>query len=237
MKRLIAGIITLVVAGGCAVNLGGPRPRDFQTLALMAGPDATAEAVASTIRETGAAVVLLTAERDSAWFAAVSSASGLALSGPGTTERIAKAFLTNMEILGDTSIVLGVSDGSRMHVHDALYRLDRGRLVDLMLVGLQERSDLRDAARALLGYIATDVGPNASLIIALHAPTAAAADSMAVLIRAAYSSAWECAGHDSAANRVPLRLFYGPSARMSCQEAHPLAGPDAAITALLVVER
>jgi hypothetical protein len=237
MTRTITVLAAATLLAGCAVNLGGPKPEDFRTLALMADSGATAESVAATIRQTDAAIVLLTAEKDSAWFAAVSAASGLTLSGPGTTERTAKAFLTNMEILGDTSIVLGVADGSRMHVHDALYKIGSDRLVDLMLIGLQARSDLRDAARSLLGYIATDVGPNAALIMALHAPTSAAADSMAVLIRAAYTSAWECAGNDGAANPGPLRLFYGPSARMQCRSARKLDGNDAAITALLVVGR
>jgi len=237
MTRMIGALAALALVAGCAVNLGGPKPEDFQTLALIAEAGASAESVATTIRETSADIVLLTAEQDSAWFATVSSATGLKLSGPGTTERTAKAFLTNMEILGDTSIVLGVADGSRMHMHDALYKISDERLIDLMLVGLQARSDLREAARALLGYIATDVGASASLIIALHAPTPAAADSMAVLIRAAYSNAWECAGRDSAANPGRLRLFHGPSARIQCRSARVLEGNDASIAALLVVER
>jgi len=237
MTRTIATLAAIALLNGCAVNLGGPKPEDFQTVALMADAGATAESVAATIRQASADIVLLTAEQDSAWFAAISTATGLKLSGPGATERTAKAFLTNLEILGDTSIVLGVADGSRMHMHDALYKISDERLIDLMLVGLQARSDLRDAARALLGYIATDVGANASLIIALHAPTPAAADSMAVLIRAAYSNAWECAGRDGAANPGRLRLFYGPSARIQCRNARSLEGNDAAIAALLVVER
>ncbi|MCI0432479.1 MAG: hypothetical protein L0271_02350 [Gemmatimonadetes bacterium] len=237
MIRKLTLLVAAILIGSCSVNLGGPKPVDFQTLALLTGAGESADSVVATIRRTGATIVLLAAERDSAWFAAVSSASGLALSGPGTTESVSKAFLTNLEILGDTSIVLGVADGSRMHVHDALYRLDDDRLLDLMLVGLPSRSDLRDAARALLGYIATDVGPNAALVIGLHAATPAAADSVAVLIRAAYANAWECSGNGGASSPGRLRLFYGPSARMNCRNARLLDGNDAAISALLVAGR
>jgi hypothetical protein len=232
------GAASIVLAAACAVRLGGPEPEVFQTLAIQPPAGATPEQVAETIRGAGAALVLVTAERDSAWFAGVASAADLALSGPSTTEPAAKAFLTSrLELLGDTSIVLGVSDGTRMHVHDALYQISEGRLVDLMFVSVAPDSDLREATRSLLGYVATDVGSNAALIIALTTPSPAAGDSIALLLRAAYATARECAGDDSGIEEGRVRLLYGPSARMRCQSARSVPDAGDAVTAQLVVGR
>jgi hypothetical protein len=188
------------------------------------------------IKEAGAQIVLLTADRDSAWFEDVATATGLALSGPGKTEPSAKGFLTNLEILGDTSIVLGVADGTRMHMHDALYQIEKGRDVDLMFVRINPDSDLRSAARTLLGYVASDVGATAAIMLAIDAPTTQAADSVAILLRAAWSTARECAGADAPApDRV--RLYYGPSARVRCVGARPVNYEGMPIIADLVVGR
>jgi hypothetical protein len=238
MSATTRALFLVPLLAGCAVNLGGPKPEEYQTLALAAPAAATPADIARTAQAVDAEIVLLSATQDSAWFAEVAAASGLALSGPARTEPNAKAFYTNLKILGDTSIVLGVADGTRMHVHDALYEISENRLLDLMLVGVPPNSNLRDAVRALLGYIATDVGPNAALIVGIDAPTPAAGDSMAVLLRAAYTSAWECAGPNRS-GRGPARvwLFYGPAARMSCRSARTLDGDGSPITALLVVGR
>jgi hypothetical protein len=232
-----------VATAACAVRLGGPSPQEYRTLAMGAGPSATSAEVAQIVRDAGANVVLLAAEQDTAWFTAVSNETGLALSGPGTTERTAKAFLTNLKVLGDTSIVLGIADGSRMHMHDALYEIEENRHLDLMLVGLSERSDLREAVRALLSYIATDVGPNAALMIAIDAPSPAAGDSVATLLRAAYTNAIECTQSNGSTDgpRVSqtgnVRLFYGPSARVRCEDARTLQANGDPIVAQLIVSR
>ena len=239
MKRM--GVVLLAGMGwiGCSVNLGGPSPEEYEAIAVSAAPGATADEVAETLRSAGAAIALVTAPQDSAWFARVAEVSGLALSGPGQTEAPAKGFFTNLEILGDTSIVLGLGDGTRMHMHDALYQVGENRLIDLMLVGLNAQSDVRDAARTLLSYIATDVGANAAIIIGVQAPTAQVGDSLATLLRAAYSTAWECVGNENG-ERAPagsLRLFYGPSARLRCMSARVVETNGHAIAAQLLVGR
>jgi len=108
-----------------------------------------------------------------------------------------------------------------------------------MLVGLNAQSDVRDAARTLLSYIATDVGANAAIIIGVQAPTAQVGDSLATLLRAAYSTAWECVGNENG-ERAPagsLRLFYGPSARLRCMSARVVETNGHAIAAQLLVGR
>ena len=234
-------VVTLLIPllASCSVRLGGSKPESYRTLALEAPSNAAPADIARVVRENSATIVLLAASQDSSWFADISKETNLALSGPGRTEPMAKAFLTNLKILGDTSIVLGVSDGTRMHLHDALYEIEENRHIDLMLVGVSDRSDLREAVRALLGYIATDVGPNAAIMMAIDAPSPQASDSIAKLLRAAYTSAHECvAGSPQVASTDgSLQLFYGPSARARCQSAQLLTDPGSPILAQLLVAR
>lgn len=237
MIRNVVSAVALLACTACAVRLGGSKPEEFRTLAMAAPPSASAAAVSDVIRQAEARIVLLTAERDSAWFAEIAAATGLTLSGPGTTEPAAKAFFTNLEILGDTSIVLGVADGTRMHVHDALYQIEEGRHVDLMFVRIAPESNLRDAVRSLLSYVATDVGPNAALAIAVDAPSPEAGDSVAVLLRAIYTGARECAGPAAGSGSGRIQLFYGPSARVRCLRGRSIDYEGTPITADLVVAR
>lgn len=237
MTRIIAIALAAATFTACAVRLGGPKPEDYSAMALDVPADASAGDIANLITTVGANMVLLTADRDSAWFEDVSSQTGLALSGPGTTGTPARAFLSNLEILGDTSIVLGVADGSRMHMHDALYQIEEGRLVDLMLIGVTPRSDLREAARTLLSYIATDVGANAAVVMAIDSPSPQAADSLAILLRAAYTTAGECAGDAAFNGSSTVRLYYGPSARVRCRAARHVESIGSPILAELVVGR
>lgn len=226
-----------VSVSACAVRLGGPSPENYAAIAIEAPADAEPAAVADMITAAGANIVLLTAPRDSAWFGDVATQTGLELSGPGSTETPAKAFLTRLEILGDTSIVLGVGDGSRMHMHDALYQIDENRLLDLMLIGVSDSSDLREAARTLLAYIATDVGANAAIVMAIDAHSSQAADSLATLLRAAYVTADECAGDAGSSSGSTVRLYYGPSARVRCSAARRVSGDGSPVLAELIVGR
>lgn len=239
MKRIIriAAISTLTVAAAaCAVRLGGPSPVEYDAAALSELRDADAAQVAERIRDAGAEIVLLAAERtDSAWFTAVAGNARLALSGPGTTTGRGYAFLTNLEILGDTSLVLPVQGGGAVHMHDALYRIDENRNIDLMLVRL-EGADLRAAVRTLLDYIATDVPADAPLLLAFDGPTPERADSAAVIIRATMASAAEC--REDAQQPMPaVRLMYGPSARVRCLTARNVAGTQPGIVARLEIGR
>lgn len=231
-------ISAAVLLGACAVRLGGPAPEEYAAVALAAGPAETPAQTAARLRSADAELVLLAADRDSAWFQAVATAAGLTLSGPGRTGARALGFLANLEILGDTSIVLNVTEGGRIHMHDALYRVDKNRNIDLMMVRLEDTADLRAAVRTLFGYIATDVGANAALLLAIDAATPQTADSAAVLMRATLDSAVECADGDAAAAPTPpVQLLYGPSARLGCRSARVLPGSPPAIQARVVVSR
>jgi hypothetical protein len=226
----------------CAVRLGGPSPEEYQTLALIA-TDADAPAqIAERIASVNADLVLLSAPvaRDSVWFAQIATAAGLQQSGPGRTGGRALGFLTrNLELLGDTSIVLAAGAG-RLHMHDALYQIEENRLVDLMLVTIDSAADLRESARTLLSYISTDVGATAAVVLGLAGPTPQASDSIGVLLRAYLPNAHACAGAEqngAVSDDSAVRLFYGPVVRVECRSARTLDAPGSPITARLVVGR
>lgn len=240
----LALLLLIGFAGACAVRLGGGGPRTFRTLAYSAPGGESAEATAAQIDATAPDIVLLTGDGDSTWFADVAQRTQLALSGPGGTGETRQAFLTRgLEILGDTSIILDVASGGRIHMHDALYEISERRHIDLMLVQL-DTNDLREAMRTLLSYIATDVGATAAVVFALDAATPQAADSAATLLRAAYTNAGECADATAMAigetraepeSEIALRLFYGPEVRTDCEQATVLAAPGNPVVADLVV--
>jgi hypothetical protein len=235
-------VAVTITAAACAVRLGGPSPEEYQAFALAAAPAEGTVQVAERIRTVGADLVLLAAPaaRDSAWFAEVAAAAGLQHSGPGRTGPTALGFLTNLELLGDTSIVLAAGSG-RLHMHDALYQIGENRLLDLMLVTVDSTADLRESVRSLLSYIATDVGATAALLLGLDVSSAQAGDSISVLIRAAYADAYECALADGDDQPGPpparVRMFYGPSVRVDCEDARTLSDFGNPITARLVVGR
>ncbi|HEX6309028.1 MAG TPA: hypothetical protein VFZ69_12615 [Longimicrobiales bacterium] len=229
-------LLSALALSACALRLGGPRPVELDVIALAEPRAADAAAVAGKITSAGAEIVLLAAERqDTAWFAAVAANARLELSGPGATTGRGYAFMTNLEILGDTTLVLNVPGGGSVHMHDALYRIDDSRNIDLMLVSLQG-PDLRAAVRTLLDYIATDVPADAPLLLAFDGPTPARADSAAVMVRATIANASECR-EDPAAAQPAVRLLYGPSARVRCLAAQNVTGAQTGITARLEVGR
>jgi hypothetical protein len=215
--------LAVLVLAACAVRLGGGGARQLSAVAVQAPAAAAAADVAAGLRAAGADLVLVSADRDGAWFAEVAAASGLELSGPGMSSGRGFAFLGSLELLGDTSLVLDAGDGSRVHMHDALYGIPGERFVDMMLVSFE--GDLRDGVRTLFSYIATDVPADAAVLLAIDAATPALADSAAILMRAHYNPASECgdSGFDNAGTGS-IRLLYGPSARISCSSARTLPG-------------
>jgi hypothetical protein len=234
---IIAVALATLAAAACGTRTGGRTGNGHQVAAFRAGSGSSAQDVAARISRARAGIVLLSAERDSAWFAAVAEGAGLGLSGPGLTGDVGMAFLTNLEVLGDTSLVLSVPEGGSVHMHDALYRINRSRMIDLMLVRF-DAPDLRAAVRRLFSYIATDVGANVAVLLAIDAPTVQLADSAAVLMRAHYGNELECAGADIAdGERGPVRLLYGPSARLSCSYARALPGDLPGVLAGVVLQR
>ncbi|HSJ23355.1 MAG TPA: hypothetical protein VK929_01645 [Longimicrobiales bacterium] len=237
-RYLRAGLLlTLSLAiTACAVRLGGGGPRQYDAVALLAGPGADAAETAGRLRAADAELVLLSADRDDAWFASVAEAAGLELSGPGRSSGRGFAFLSSLEMVGDTSLVLEVAGGGSVHMHDALYRVDGDRYVDLMLVRF-DAPDVREAVRTLFGYIATDVMANAAVLLAIDAPTSAEAQDASVLMRAHYTPAFECAGVPEDASVGGIRLLYGPTARVSCNSVRVLPGTPPGIHADIVVQR
>jgi hypothetical protein len=89
------------------------------------------------------------------------------------------------------------------------------------------------AARALLEYMATDVMANASLVLGIQAETAGDAQAMEELLRAAFTNAAECGGLEAADAR--FRIYFGPVARIRCQEASRLSSAGTAIVARVSV--
>ena len=234
--NVLAAAAAVLALSACALRLGGPKPEQYQTIALRAAAGAPADNVGARLRAAEAGIVLLSAEQDSAWFARVADAAGLELSGPGRTSGQGMAFLTDLEILGDTSLVLSVTGGGMVHMHDALYKIDDRRNIDLMMIRF-DAADIRAAVSTLLAYFATDVPPDAAVVVALDGPTPQLADSAAVLMRAHLASARECRDADDLPGAAPVRLLYGPSARVSCLSARPFEGGAAGISARIQVER
>lgn len=236
MARVFA-FIAIAAVGACAVRLGGPTPLTYDTLALTAEPAADANTVADRIAGTGASLVLVSAQQDSAWFGDVADGADLLLSGPGKTGPSGLAFMTRgLELLGDSSLVLEAEDGSRIHMHDALYQLDETRLLDLMAIRADPVVDLSSVVRTLLAYEATDVMATATLILAVEAAQPAMADSIAVRLRAAFENAADCAT-DGPLVTAGLRLLYRPPVRVRCEQASLVDAPRQPILARLVFAR
>lgn len=221
IRVVLIAPLALLTATACALRLGGSGPETYSAVAIRAEAGTDAAAFATQLRDAGADLVLLSATQDSAWFASVADAAGLDLSGPGETSGRGLAFMTSLELLGDTSLVLDVAGGGEVHMHDALYKVDDDRNIDLMFVRF-DGPDLRAAVRTLLGYIATDVGASAALLLAIDAQTPQVADSATVLVRATLGNAAECGDIPAAATTARVRLLYGPSARLTCLSAQAL---------------
>lgn len=233
LKRSAAlAAVAGVVMAGCAVRLGGPSPETFAAVAARAGAEDPA-GMAARLQASAPQLVLLAAQQDSAWFAQVATQLGLHLSGPGRTGPTGLAFLTSLEAVGDTSLVLEVPSGGRIHMHDALYEFDEERFIDLMLVRIEENAELRDAVRTLLTYYATDVGNSFAVLLGVEAATPQAADSVALLLRSAFESVGDCP--DATPATGTLRLFYGPQARIRCERGQVLQADPPVLSTRVIV--
>lgn len=238
MQRVVLVGIAAITAGGCAIRLGGAKPESYTVVAAVT-QEADARAVANRLRGADADLVLLSAPRDSAWFAQVGQVAGLPLSGPGHTAPNGLALYSEIKVLGDTALALSLQGGGKLHMQDALFEIGKERHLDMMLVQFENGTPIREGVRRLLEYYATDVGGTAAVLLAVSTPTTAGADSVALLLRSAFGNALECDPKaptpGSAAGT--LRLFYGPAARMECKRGGVLPGEAPAITARVVVGR
>jgi len=235
VRLWLMGALLLMVTG-CAVRLGGMKPVEYRALAFSTG-SATATEVAGWIREAQANVVLLAAPGDSAWFDEVAQRSSLSLSGPGRAGNLSLAFLATKPI-GDTTLVLPLPNGGGLSVHDALYKVDKTRFLDLLALRIEPGTDAREAVRALLAYVATDVMPNAAVVLAIDMPDEATDRSVTSLLSPAFADARTCVDRDATPTAgTGMRLFYGPEARLSCESAQVLGGARGTLVARLIVAR
>jgi hypothetical protein len=205
----------------CSLNLGGPSPIEREAIAMRVEAGASAEQVAKTLKDRGVQFAILSATRDSAWFAEVARLSGLTPTRSGVAGPTTYTFL-GPKALGDTTLTLKVAGGGELRVHDALFQVDKNRRIDLMAVRIDSIANLQRSIETLLTYIATDVGANVAVLLAIEPPTPALGDSISVLTRAAFSDTWECTTDGKAGKKpdnLPIRLFFGPSVRMRCQHA------------------
>lgn len=232
MKLAWTTVMAAVIVGGCAGGLGGgPDPVTYTMVGVDAGT-VGADQVAAQIAPANADFALVVAARDAAWFTQLAQATNLELSGPAIADSLGLAFLSRLELLGDTAIVLGSGDAA-FTVQDALYQASDERFLDLMLVNLPHGTNVDAAIRALLQYMATDVMANASVVLGIRAANAADAAIAESMLRAAFMNAIECGGMEGVDRNY--RMFFGPSARTRCTAAQPLAGPADAITARVSV--
>lgn len=249
--RRAGGVAGAAIAGAlmtaCALRLGGTAPEELRVLIASVDRPPPAGATGDWMSALDAEVVLISAAADSVWFASAAGAAGLTLSGPAVPEpaavasravrRPALAFLA-WEPLGDTTIALVADDGARILVHDALYRTDGRKALDLMAASLPVGANPRDAARALLTYVATDVMHDAIVVLALRTAEPAAADSLDGLLRPVFAGVAQCEDQlDIAAATGPgmLRLYYSPVVRVRCDAVRGFGAPVPALLARLVL--
>jgi hypothetical protein len=230
--RVSGVVLVALLAAGCA-TFGGPP--SVPVTGLVFGADSpSADAVANRIRAENADVVLISAGHDAAWFEQLAGATRMHLSGPGDTGERRLGFLTRMEALGDTSIVLPV-EGGRLYMHDALYRVGGRRTLDLMYVRIEAGVAPEDAATTLLRYLASDVDATAAVLLAIEAPSPATVDVVAQRMRAYLSTAQECADGSGAAFSPNVRVLYGPTVRLGCAAAEvPAAAAEPTVMRLRV---
>jgi hypothetical protein len=240
IRRSIIPVLALLSLGACSVRLGGPGPVEYRTVALSTGPGALPAQVAQYIRQADANLVLLAAQADSAWFAEVARQSKLTLSGPGLAGGVALAFLASTP-LGDTTVTLPLETGGSIVLHDALYRVDKHRYLDLMALRVGSLGEVRPAAQALLRYVATDVMTSAAVVLAVDVPDAATGDALAALLEPAFLDARGCLPTPQrerlTADGPGMRFFYGPEARLRCEGARQLGGGDTPVVVQLVIGR
>lgn len=221
--RRVSGLVLIVLLTGCALRMGGPKPVRLETVAVRFEASVTATQAAAQLRALGADLALIVTPRDSVFVREVAQQLNLTPTRPGRINELTVAFLA-MKAVGDTTLTIPVGTG-RIQMHDALFNIDKTRVLDLMTVFVSPETPARDAARALLTYIATDVGATAVTALAIHTTSVAVGDSIAEFTRAAWGDAWECTEGGKSGARAPglnLRLFYFPPARVRCEFAQQL---------------
>lgn len=235
----LIAVVSLLALGGCSVRLGGPGPVSYRTVAFSTGPGTAPSEVAAYIRRARANVVLLAAQADKAWFEELARESGLTLSGPSSAGDVGLAFLASAPV-GDTTVALPLAEGGSVVLHDALYRVDKHRFLDLLALRVESAEVVRPAVQALLRYVATDVMSHAAVVLAIDVPDSATGDAVASLLEPAFLDARTCLGEGDRSQEAGagMRLFYGPEARLRCESARQVgSGADTPVVAQLVIDR
>jgi hypothetical protein len=223
------------MAAGCAAaGLGGRNPEERDALALRVPEGMTAEALGTRIKQGGYEYAMLSTSRDSAFLAAAAVQAGLEMTRPGRLGTSTYAFF-GPKPLGDTTHTVAVQAGGQVRLHDALYRIDKTRNLDLLVARFENVTDLRSGVRALLGYVGSDVSNNAGLLLGIESPTPQFGDSVATLLRAVYRDTRECASAGASANSPTIRLFFGPESRVRCERAEVLGEANAPVSAQFVL--
>jgi hypothetical protein len=237
MKTKVSiALLACMLVAACAVRMGGGAPEERRALAMDVAAGISADSVGKAVRAADAQVVLLSAQADTAWFGQLARASGLVLSGPGLAGTQRLAFLAKDSAVGDTTITLAVEGGDSLVVHDALYKIDKNRNLDLMVLRLTGRHPLRATIRSLLSYIATDVGGDAAVIIAVDVDEPARGDSVATLLSPAFADTRLCIPSSESATgaNLKIRMFYGPQMRTECRDARAVTRD--AVRARIVID-
>jgi hypothetical protein len=220
--RFVVAALMAVLMTACATGVGSRKPIDQDALVLRLADNATPDQVANILKQRGVDVAILASTRDSAWYASAAGAAGMKMTRVGRTGTGTFAFL-GPQAVGDTTLSLKVSGGGEVRLHDALYRIDKQRRLDLIAARIAPEANWRESMNALLRYIAgPDVLPNAVIVLAIDPPSPAVGDSISVHINPYLSDAWECTREGKKGTRnteLPVRLFYGPSMRVSCAGA------------------
>ncbi len=212
----------------------------IDVLAQSAGSDASSAAIAESVNAAGADFVLVEANADSAWFAELSRQTGLTMSGPSIEAGVGFAYLAGAAPLGDTIIAIPVGSGGAVVLHDALYELGEGALLDFISFRADTTSDPYALVQAFLRYMATDVMTNVPLVLGVEAAAPTLADSIEVLLRPSFTppSACETGGATQGTGDLGgLRVFIGTPAQIRCREVERPGGAADALMARLVLRR
>ena len=230
MKRGIISVVLVSLAATACATLGTRDPIQSDAIALKVGRNTSAADFGNRLKQGGYEFALVSADQDSAWLAAAAGSAGLQITRPGRVGNATYTFF-GPKAVGDTTHNVAVQGGGQVRLHDALYRLDKNRMVDLILARFDSVTDISRATRALMSYVGSDVSNSAALLLAIEAPTPQAGDSIARSLRAYLSETRECAGGDNAATGSSIRLFYGPATRIRCERAQVLAESGGPVSA------
>lgn len=214
--------LLVLVLTGCSAFLGGPGPIEYDTAAVHFESATTPEQAAEVLRAAQVEAVLLSTTADTAWVRQLATLMNLVSTRPGRINDLNVAFLAGKPE-GDTTLTLKTASGANVRMHDALYKLDKYRWLDLMTIYLDANAGARETARTLLNYIATDVKSDAFTAMAIHTTNRAVSDSIAQLTRAVWADVGECMQPQPAAGST-MRLYYFPPARVNCTSARPVSG-------------